>query len=168
LIEYEKFLNNLSSDFENEGWGDFDDDEYRKQITTMLLDVRELISIYKGLSLGKYSKTLDEDVKHYIKGPFHATDENLRTSSNRPRNVGFELYLTSIFSKAGFDPIYDTKADLSFNVKNTRFFVEAKRPVSMKNIPNLINDQTILPFIFGHFSVTLAGHFCGFVLIVEV
>jgi hypothetical protein len=29
-------------------------------------------------------------------------------------------------------------------------------------------NKTIPPFIFGHFSVTLAGHYGGFVLIVEV
>ena len=119
LLDYEKILKKLSENFTDDGWGDFDDAVYRKQITTMLIEVRELISIYKGLY---YDKKLNNDIKHYIKGPFHAQDENVKSSSNRARNIGFELYLNAIFSKAGFKPIYDTKADLSFYVNNAKFF----------------------------------------------
>jgi hypothetical protein len=39
-----------------------------------------------------------------------------------------------------------------------------------KGLRQIVYYQTILPFIFGHFLVTLAGHFCGlgFVLIVKL
>ena len=144
LIQYEKILNNLTSNFMDDGWGDLNnDDARRKQITTMLIEVRELISIYKGLSSNTYDKTLDINVKHYIKGPFCARHENVKTSSNRPRNVGFELYLNALFLKAGFVPMYDTKADLSFLLDDTVFFLEAKRPDSIKNVSRLIDDANL-------------------------
>ena len=46
----------------------------------------------------------------------------------------------------------------------------AKKRFKLNEDVSVISCQTILPFIFGHFLVTLAGHFCGlgFVLIVKL
>jgi hypothetical protein len=61
-------------------------------------------------------------------------------SSNRPRNVGFELYLNALFAFAGFRPTYGRHADLSFYHMNQTFFVEAKRPTNAKRAEGLINN----------------------------
>lgn len=143
LQQYGKILKTLSTNYAENGWGDFENKTYRTQVTTMLLEVRELVSIYKGLSTNYEPFELHHDVKHYLKGPFRVKDEKSSNSSNRARNTGFELYLNAIFLKAGFKPNYNTLADLSFNVGNVRFFVEAKRPTTKKTIKNIINDANL-------------------------
>lgn len=140
LQQYGKILTTLSDNYPENGWGDFENESYRIQVTTMLLEVRELVSIYKGLSASSDANEFNNEIKHYLKGPFRVADEKPSNASNRARNIGFELYLNSIFLKAGFKPEYDTAADLSFNVGNARYFVEAKRPTTNKAIKNVITD----------------------------
>ncbi|MEN9367897.1 MAG: hypothetical protein RL489_2255 [Pseudomonadota bacterium] len=139
LAEYRKVVSTLASDFPNQGWGDMSDPKRQKMVCTALLEVRELISIHRGLS-GVDDKAATRDIKLYLKGPFSPESELSSSSSNRPRNIGFELYLNALFSCAGLRPVYGTTADLSFTLQDQTFFVEAKRPTSAKAAESLIDD----------------------------
>lgn len=112
------------------GWGDLNESSNQARIANALLEVRELVSIFRGLSLLEQEATT-KGLKHYIKGPFSPTEEMSSTSSNRARNIGFELYLNSLFGFAGLMLTYDTNADLSFIHDGVRVYVEAKRPTNI-------------------------------------
>ena len=139
LAEYRKAVDTLATDFPAHGWGDLSDAARRDLVCTTLLEVREMISIYRGLS-GLDDPAATRDIKLYLKGPFSAVCEMPHNASNRPRNIGFELYLNALFAYAGFKPVYGTNADLSFNVEDQVFFVEAKRPTNAMAAADLISD----------------------------
>ncbi|MEO6421367.1 MAG: hypothetical protein ABIR84_01420 [Candidatus Nitrotoga sp.] len=136
---YKKAIVTLATDFPTHGWGDLSDAARRDMVCTTLLEVREMISIYRGLS-GLDDPAATRDLNLYLKGPFSAVREMPHNASNRPRNIGFELYLNALFAYAGFKPIYGTNADLSFNVEDQVFFIEAKRPTNAKAAADLIGD----------------------------
>lgn len=138
LNDYRRIISDLSENFEEEGWGDLGDDYHRQRVCTALLEVRELVSIYRGLTNLLVDAT--KGLNHYIKGPFSPTMEAAHNASNRPRNIGFELYLNALFAFANLRPLYGSKADLSFSYMNHTFFVEAKRPTNPKAAESLIRD----------------------------
>lgn len=139
VSEYKKILTKVADRFEVHRWGDLEDQEYAKQVCTVLLEIRELVSIHRGLS--EISDPADlHAIRHFLKGPFSSSDESSKNSSNRPRNIGFELYLTALFAYAKLMPIYGTDADLCFEHNNHTFFVEAKRPMFSHSINSAIKD----------------------------
>lgn len=137
--EYRRTITELSRDFPTPGWGDLDNTEHRERVCTTLLEIRELISIHRGLApISEISAT--QSFKHYVKGPFSSTSESAHNASNRPRNIGFELYLNALFAYAGLLPKYGTNADLEFTHEGTTFFIEAKRPTTANAAESLISD----------------------------
>lgn len=139
IAEYRKTITDLSNGFDVNGWGSLDDKGHRDRICVALLEVRELVSIHRGLA-STDDTTATAGLKHYLKGPFLPTNEFVHNSSNRPRNVGFELYLNALFAYAGFRPTYGTNADLSFGYADQTFFVEAKRPSNAGAAEGVIRD----------------------------
>lgn len=129
LAEYRKIITTLSANFQTDGWGDLDNPVHRDSACTTLLEIRELVSIFKGLS-GVDAPAAVAGLKHYLKGPVLPTREDPGNASNRPRNLGFELYLNALFAYAGLEPTYGNTADLTFSCSGRCFFVEAKRPLS--------------------------------------
>lgn len=139
IADYRKILTKVTDRFEVHRWDDFEDQEYAKQVCTVLLEVRELVSIHRGLS-GVSDSTDLHAMRHFLKGPFSPTSESASNSSNRPRNIGFELYLAALFAYAKLMPIYGTNADLCFKHNDHTFFVEAKRPLFSHSINAAIKD----------------------------
>lgn len=137
LAEYQQVVTSLSANFPAHGWGDLSDAAHRERLCTALLEVRELISIHRGLA-----KLSDEEstrgFAHYLKGPYSPKNELAGAASNRPRNIGFELYLNALFAYAGFKPLYGSDADLSFTIGEQTFFLEAKRPTTSQATKELI------------------------------
>ena len=131
--DYRRTVATLLRHFPEKGWGDFTDKGHRERVCTALLESRELVSVYKGLS-GLDESASVGNLIHYVKGPSLPTDEQASTSSNRARNIGFELYLNALFAYAGLRPEYGTNADLSFTIEELRIFVEAKRPLSEPSV----------------------------------
>jgi hypothetical protein len=125
IAEYRKVIVALSAD----GWGNLSDPTHRDRVCTALIEIRELISIFRGVS-GIDRADAVSGLKHYVKGPFLPTEEDPKTASNRARNIGFELYLNALFAYAGFHPEYGSRADLTFSYSGRRYYVEAKRPLS--------------------------------------
>ncbi len=132
IVEYRKRINIIYLNWDTQKWGDLKNEENKALLTTVLLEARELISIYKGFS-EHTNPEISNELSHYLKGPVLITDEKAANASNRPRNIGFELYLNALFIKAGMIPIYDTRADMSFQYNGSRFFIEAKRPLTSKS-----------------------------------
>jgi hypothetical protein len=126
VSEYQRVLTKAVDRYESHGWA-FEDQHHEQQVCTTLLETREFISIHRGLAGFSDSAALKE-IPLLLKGPFLPNDELATSSSNRPRNIGFELYLAALFSAAGIQPIYGTNADLCFEHNGHVFFVEAKRP----------------------------------------
>lgn len=139
VADYRKILAKLADRFEIHRWDDFKDQEYAKQVCIVLLETRELVSIHRGLSEVSDSTNLHA-MRHFLKGPFSPASESANNSSNRPRNIGFELYLTALFAYAKLMPIYGTNADLCFKHNNHTFFIEAKRPLFSHSISAAIKD----------------------------
>ena len=129
---YRKTIAKLHREFSSHGWGDFDDDAYRDCVCTALLESRELVSIFRGLSGLADARALP-NLRSYLKGPVLLVHEQAHNSSNRARNFGFELYLNALFASAGFQPKYGSNADLSFSTERLRVFVEAKRPMTQES-----------------------------------
>lgn len=138
LAEYRRAITELAQNYDTQGWGNFDDAVHRERVCTTLLEVRELVSIHRGFTGLNVDGT--KSLQHYLKGPFSPTRELSHNSSNRPRNVGFELYLNALFAFAGFRPTYGTNADLMFFHAEQLFFVEAKRPTAASTIETAIDD----------------------------
>lgn len=139
IAEYRKILTKVADRFEVHRWDDLEDQEYAKRVCTVLLEIRELVSIHRGL-LDISDPTDLHAMRHFLKGPFSPADESVNNSSNRPRNIGFELYLTALFAYAKMMPIYGTDADLCFKHNDHTFFVEAKRPMFSHSINAAIKD----------------------------
>ena len=139
VAEYRKVLQELARTFDACGWGDMNDPLRREKVCTTLLEVRELTSIHRGLAQVREVAAV-EGLRHYVKGPFQPNDESHRNASNRPRNLGFELYLNALFAHAGLRPSYETNADLCFTHGVVTFFAEAKRPMTASSVERLIGE----------------------------
>lgn len=139
LDAYRRIVAELSANFETHGWGDFDSAEHRERVCRTLLEIRELISIHRGLAPLPEPDSAT-GLRHCVKGPFSPTSELASTASNRARNTGFELYLNALFAFGGLRPRYSTDADLLADYRGHTVFVEAKRPASAGGVERAIHD----------------------------
>lgn len=67
-------------------------------------------------------------LKSFIKGPAAYRDEKSGSSSNRARNVGFELSLGAQLLNSGIPVEFHPDGDLRFHFEGHEFFIECKRP----------------------------------------
>lgn len=89
-------------------------------------EASELSYIYRGLS--SYSDlSVTKKLQEFIKGPTLCTRENA-SSSNRGRNIAFELHMAARFAAAGFSINMTSDADLIVSILDHEVFVECKRP----------------------------------------
>lgn len=89
-------------------------------------EASELSYIYRGLA--SYSGlSATRKLQDFIKGPTSSKDENA-SSSNRGRNIAFELYMAARFASAGFAIDLTKEADIIVHVLNHEVFIECKRP----------------------------------------
>ena len=137
ISQYKKTIERIHQSWDDDKWGDLNDNENRQEVTNILLEARELTSIYRGFSTQEKPE-IDKNLKHYLKGPYLVTDEKAENASNRPRNLGFELYLNALFARAGLGLLYDTSADLSFVHDGITYHLEAKRPQYLNSVENNI------------------------------
>ena len=98
-------------------------------LVNSLFESSELISIYEGLHSIAVGK-LGQRLRDFVKETQFSTEESTQSSSNRARDIGFGLYVASLFARAGFDLDFGTDADLLAIDGTDSFFVECKRPQS--------------------------------------
>lgn len=108
-------------------------DEYFMKVINSFVESDELIFIYEGISDINDLKVWRK-VPTLFKGPLFITDELIKSSSNRARDIEFELFVTSLFSKSGFNFDFSTEADLVLKNSDLTIFIECKRPNSIKSL----------------------------------
>jgi hypothetical protein len=89
-------------------------------------EASELSYIFKGLAtLRDFSVT--RRLQEFIKGPPSSSKENT-SSSNRGRNIAFELNVAARLAAAGFTIDLTKEADIIVSILGHEVFVECKRP----------------------------------------
>ena len=112
------------------------------KIVNSFFEIKEITDIWVGLK-EMDNEELETRLRKFVKGPESMVDELLRTSSNYPRNIGFELYIASRFAISDFDINLSSDGDISALYKNNSLFIECKRPNQLnkleKNIKRAFN-----------------------------
>ncbi len=96
-------------------------------LVNSLFESTDLIAIYEGLqrvAVGRLAQQLHD----FVKGTEFSIEESTHSHSNKGRDIGFELYMASLFARAGFDLDFGTDADLLAIDGAISYFVECKRP----------------------------------------
>ncbi len=108
-------------------------DEYR-EYSNSFFDLTEFIEITQGLMKIQVNDELIKRVGRYIEGPINIDEENPSKNSNQPRDIGFELIIGSRLIRGGYDIIFNDEGDLEYKTNNGNFYIECKRPSSVKQI----------------------------------
>jgi len=101
-----------------------------------LIEAQELIVIHDELR-ARTNSEIERRLTACYKGPADARDEQPQSSSNRARNITFELYLGSQLLRAGLEVVFHSTGDLRFHALGREFFVECKRPQSAASVERL-------------------------------
>jgi hypothetical protein len=104
------------------------DDARFPEIVNALYESTELIKIYRGLSKIANTDELKLKLKLFVKGPTYATFEKPVGKSHQPRDIGFELFIASLCSLAGYNVQLDATTDILVQSEDTLFLIECKRP----------------------------------------
>ena len=104
-----------------------------------LFEANELVTIHQGLGgLGLGTRYMAK-LAELVAGPDSYIDEN-SSSSNGPRNAGFELSLIARMATAGLGILeYDGLADALVRLGSNSIVVECKRPQSRHGLPQAID-----------------------------
>lgn len=95
-------------------------------------EASELSYIFKGLA-PYYDLSITNKLQEFIKGPASSKKENA-SSTNRGRNIAFELYMAARFAAAGFTIDLTKEADVIVYTQNHKVFVECKRPQKIHQV----------------------------------
>jgi|GEM_PF-2917726 len=87
-----------------------------------------------------------------LKGPLYVSDEKATNSSNKARNIGFELQLGAVFAEAGLDVRFAQDADITADFAGVRVIVECKRPQSFDAVGTRLHEG--LKQLAGRYSST--------------
>ena len=98
-----------------------------------LFEAMEWLTIYQAFG-GTDDGALVERLRAFVKGPESAVDEKPSGASSRPRDFAFELYLAARLKARRFDVEFGDEADIHFDYRGHRFWVECKRPKTAKKV----------------------------------
>jgi hypothetical protein len=105
-----------------------------------LFEANELVTIHQCLADKRLDTYLRPKLKELVSGPYSYVDENA-SSSNKARNIGFELAVIARLSAAGLAIRQDGGiSDVVAQLGSTPVIVECKRPQSEVGIPRAIAD----------------------------
>ena len=97
----------------------------------------DLIHVYEAF--GKTNVVPKALLKKIVAGKeSELQEERNRPISSQPRNFLFELCVAAMFAKKGFSVRVGEEADVTFNFKNHRAFVECKRVFSESGLERSI------------------------------
>lgn len=125
--KYLKDLEGLIQAHENDTVQKLIDDGEFPSLVNSLFESSDVISIYQGLhpiAVGPLGKRLRE----FVRGAEFASSESGDSISNRGRDIGFELYMASLFSRAGYELDFGTQADIMASNSKCTLIIECKRP----------------------------------------
>lgn len=133
----------------------------RTKLLYSFQDISELKQILEALSDWDQS-IVKKKFKRFLKGTILPSEEKRENSF--ARNIGFELWLASLFSKRGYQTeISVNNPDLTVNLKNKKYFIECKRIYSEFGIEQAIRSAkkqlvrlSSLPKGFGVIAVSIS------------
>lgn len=124
--EYKRHLNEMADYWEQDRIGDLLKHRDFPTLMNSCHEASELLYIFKGLSSFS-AMSVTKKLQEFIKGPTSYTREN-SSSSNRGRNIAFELHIAARFATAGFSINLTSDADLIVSIFDHEVFIECKRP----------------------------------------
>ncbi len=139
INKYKNDLIELADYFEADKIKEFQALKSFDDIVNSTAEASEFIYIYRGLSR-LTDKTIIAKLRDFIKGPESSNHELPSSSSNRARNVSFELYMAALFVLAGFEIDLTSLADIIVKINEFQVFIECKRPQSETGVNGNIND----------------------------
>lgn len=98
-----------------------------REMVWSIVEGQQLTTIFAGLQ-GYNPSVLKPLLSKALKGPLDPTDEDSSKSTNKARNILFELLLGAQFRRANFDVKLGGEADLQFDHAGARLYIECKRP----------------------------------------
>ena len=102
-----------------------------------LVEGFELATAYSSCE-GLASPQLQERYRHIIKG--HSDISNETETSNRPRNLAFELNLASYLVERGIDVQFKENPDLHCRVDEIEVLIQCKRPFRASTLLNNLKE----------------------------
>lgn len=102
------------------------------KICNSLYEVSEFIVLYKGLA-NKFDDQVADRIQEFCKGTVSYAEEN-PDSSNRARNVAFELLIASLLKSRGIELDFRDDVDVACIFENYTILFECKRPQSSAKI----------------------------------
>lgn len=96
-------------------------------IINAFYEANEIVAIHKSFK-GTDPTHLRSKIQDIVSGPVSGAAENMASSSNRARNVSFELYAASLFQAAGMAIDFSGIADAQFAAGRYTYYLECKRP----------------------------------------
>ena len=116
----------------------FSEPELRELFFTFT-EVHELHTIFSTLR-AQHIDILKARFLEVITGPASSTKEKPSNSSNRPRNLQFELLLMAHLANAGFKITDNPLSDIQTSYSGRSIFIECKRPQRQTGIHAAIKD----------------------------
>ncbi len=104
-----------------------------------VMEANQLVRIWKGFRNAD-SQGLRTRLSEVVKGPETQGDESAKRSSNRARNVAVELDLAAPAAATGLRVDLDSETDIVIHLDGMQLFIECKRPLSPKRLPQRINE----------------------------
>ena len=98
-----------------------------------LFELSEIIFIYEGLHPIADTR-LTQRIRDFVKGTEQVTSESTKSMSTKGRDISFELFMASLFARAGYELDFGSEADLMAISTQHTFFVECKRPQSINSV----------------------------------
>ena len=109
------------------------------RFVTALFEIHDLIDIHKSLA-GQFDNELRQHVEALARGPISYTEENSATSSNRARNIAFELVTMAKLVNAGIPLDFSIKTDVAAVLDKRSLLFESKRPQSLASLEKRVKD----------------------------
>lgn len=135
--EYERAIDALVASFKASDFDTIRADLLR--ILTALFEIHDLIDVHKILA-GRFDSEIHQHINTFATGPIHLMDENPATSSNKARNIAFELVLMAKLANAGIPLDFSIKTDVAAIFDKHSLLFECKRPQSISSLEKRIKD----------------------------
>lgn len=107
--------------------------------SNVLFEVHELIEIHKALG-GRFDEEIASHLRAYSSGPLVQIEEDSNNSSNRPRNIGFELALMGTLARASLPIDFSIPTDVATRFRHRSIMFECKRPQSPEAVGRLVKN----------------------------
>jgi len=111
----------------DQGFSERDLERIGAEIINAFYEANEVVVIHR-IFKNSDPEHLRIKIQEIVSGPVTGAAENMAASSNRARNISFELYAASLFQAAGKKIDFSSMADAQFDAGRYTYYLECKRP----------------------------------------